>query len=198
MTNYAIDPSHPLVRRLAEQALAADLFHAIADGAASAAQDSVEESAQESPLPSLPMRALLAYVRRDHSAPADFAIERAIRTDPAVARRYRNLLAGMALAFSPVALAAATEPVPSRVLGQWRLRVSEPEGLSPVLVLEPLAPSPAPTAIEAVGPSGGPIRLMLPEPVNQAIQLPLDGEFAELAAFRRLIADPATSIALMP
>jgi hypothetical protein len=195
MTNYAIDPSHPLVRRLAEQALATDLFRAIAGGAANAAQESVEEESAPS---SLPMRALLAYVRRDPGAPADFAIERAIRTDPAVARRYRNLLAGMALAFSAVALAAATEPVPSRVLGPWRLRVSEPEGLSPVLVLEPLAPSPAPAAIEAVGPAGGPIRLTLPEPVNQAIQLPLDGEFAELAAFRRLIADPATSIALMP
>jgi hypothetical protein len=83
------------------------------------------------------------------------------------------------------------------VLGQWRLRVSQRQGLSPVLVLESLAPAPAPTAIEAVGPAGGPIRLPLPEPVRGAIQLPLDGHFAELAAFHRLIADPQTSIALL-
>ncbi len=191
MSNYGLDGrSNPLVCRLAEDALAADLFHATVEGAGSAERDPAAAS--------LSVRALLAYARRDHRAPANFAIEQAIRTDPAVARRYRNLLAGMAFAFSPVALAAATEPVPSRVLGQWRLRVSAPAGLSPVLVLEQLAPAaPAPTAIEAVGAAGGAIRLALPDPVNRSIQLPLDGEFAELAAFHRLIADPETSIALL-
>jgi hypothetical protein len=187
MSDYGIDQSHPLVRRLAEEAVAADLVRATVDGAA----------ARESVTASPSMRALLAYARRDHGAPADFAIEQAIRTDPAVARRYGNLLEGLAIAFSPVALAAATDPVPSRVLGPWRLRVSQPEGLSPVLVLENLAPATPPTAIEAVGPAGGPIRLPLPEPVSGSIQLPLDSHFAELAAFHRLIADPETSIALL-
>jgi hypothetical protein len=185
MLNHGLDPSHPLVRWLAEQAIAADLFHATATAA--------REGAAAAPS----ARALLAYARRDHRAPADFMIEQAIRTDPAIARRYRNLLAGMAHAHSPVALAAATETVPSRELGEWRLRVSAPEGLSPVLVIEQQASAPAPTAIEAVGPTGGPIRLPLPEPVNQAIQLPLDDEVAELVAFHRLIADPATEIFLL-
>jgi hypothetical protein len=63
-------------------------------------------------------------------------------------------------------------------------------------VLEQQAPATPPTAIEAVGATGA-IRLMLPEPVNQTIQLPLDGDVAELAAFNRLIADPATSIFLL-
>jgi hypothetical protein len=187
MSDDGMDRSHPLARWLAEQAVAADLLRPTADGAA----------AREGTTASLSMRALLAYARRDHRAPAIFAIEQAIRTDPATAHRYRNLLAGMAIAFSPVALAAATDPVPSRVLGQWRLRVSQPQGLSPVLVLENLASAPAPTAIEAVGPAVGPIRLPLPEPVRGSIQLPLDGHFAELAAFHRLITDPQTSIALL-
>ena len=188
MFNHGHDPSHPLVRWLAERAVAADLSGATVDGAAKAAQESTAAS--------LSMRALLAYAHRDHGAPADFSIEQAIRTDPAVARRYRNLLAGMARAHSPVALAAATDAVSSRVLGPWRLRVSAPDGLSPVLVLEQQAPGQAPTAIEAVGPAGGPVRLMLPEPVNQAIQLPLDADITELADFHRLIADPATEIFL--
>jgi hypothetical protein len=188
MLNHGLDPSHPLVRRLAEQAVAADLFRATVDGVANAAQDPAAAS--------LSMRALLAYARRDHRAPANFSIEQAIRNDPAVARRYRNLLAGMARAYSPVALAAATDPIPSRVLGEWRLEVAEQDGLSPVLVLEQQAPAPPPRAIEAVGATGA-IRLMLPEPVNQTIQLPLDGDVAELAAFHRLIADPATSIFLL-
>jgi hypothetical protein len=185
MLKHGLDPSRPLVRWLAEQAIAADLFHATATAA--------REPAAASPS----ARALLAYARRNHRAPAEFAIEQAIRTDPDIARRYRNLLTGMARAHSPVALAAATETVPSRVLGEWRLRVSAPPGLSPVLVIEQQDAAPAPTAIEAVGPAGGPIRLPLPEPVNQAIQLPLDSDVAELAAFHRLIADPATEIFLL-
>ena len=188
MSDDGMDCSHPLVRWLAEQAVAADLLRATVDGAA----------AREGATASLSMRALLSYARRDHRAPAIFAIEQAIRTDPTTAHRYRNLLAGMAIGFSPVALAAATDPVPSRVLGQWRLRVSQPQGLSPVLVLESLAPAPAPTAIEAVGPAGGPIRLPLPDPVNQAIQLPLNGDVPELAAFHRLLADTDTQIFLLP
>src|SRR5947209_6806365 len=116
MLKHGLDPSHPLVRWLAEQAIAADLFHATAAAA--------RQGAAASPAASPPVRALLAYARRDRHAPADFAIE-------------------------------------------------------------------------AVGPAGGPIRLPLPEPVNQAIQLPLDGNVAELAAFHRLIADPATEIFLL-
>lgn len=183
MSEYGFDHGHPLVRRLAEEAVAAELLRAgIGDGAA--------------PAPS--MRALLAYARRDLRAPADFAIEQAIRGDAAVARRYRNLLAGVSNAFSPVARAAASDPVPGRVIGRWRLRVSQPEGLAPVLVLEALDPAlTAPAAIEAVGPAGGPVRLQLPPPVRDSIQLPLDGDFGELAAFHRLIADPETAIALL-
>lgn len=198
MSDPGFDHGHPLVRRLAEEAAAADLFRAAVgvdavldgDGAAAAVRRRAAAA-----VPS--MRALVAYARRDRGAPADFAIEQAVRTDAAVARRYRNLIAGIASAFSPAALAAASEPVPGRVIGRWRLRVSHPAGLAPVLVLEQVvAPAPAPTAIEAVGPAGGPIRLELPAPVRGSIQLPLDGDFAELAAFHRLIADPETAIAL--
>jgi hypothetical protein len=188
MSRHALDPSHPLIGRLAEDAIAADLFRATVRGAT--------QTAREPAAASRSMRALLAYVRRDRGAPVDFSIEQAIRTDPVVARRYRNLLAGVAQAFSPAARAAATDPVPSRTLGEWRLEVSEQDGLSPVLVLAQQAAAPVPTAIEAVGATGV-IRLMLPEPVNQTIQLPLDGDVAELAAFYRLIADPATSVYLL-
>ena len=192
MSDHGFNHGHPLVRRLAEEAAAADLFRA-ATGVGLHLDD---DDPGRRPAAAPSMRALLAYARRDRRAPADLAIEQAIRTDPAVARRYRNLLAGVSDAFSPVALAAASDPVPGRVIGRWRLRVSEPEGLAPVLVLEEIAPAPAPTAIEAVGPAGGPVRLELPAPVRGSIQLPLDGDFAELAAFHRLIADPETAIAL--
>lgn len=193
MSEHGFDHGHPLVRRLAEEAVALELLRA--GSGLGAAHDDDDSGPTATAAPS--MRALLAYARRDLRAPADFAIEQAIRGDAAVARRYRNLVAGVSTAFSPVALAAATDPVPGRVIGGWRLRVSQPDGLAPVLVLEAIDPAPrAPAAIEAVGPAGGPVRLPLPPPVRGAIQLPLDGEFAELAAFHRLIADPGTAIAL--
>jgi hypothetical protein len=196
MSDQGFDPGHHLVRRLAEEATAADLFRA---ASTASRRDSDGEWAGVAPsLPSPSMRALLAYARRDRRAAADFAIAQAIRRDPVVARRYRNLLAGIAHAFSPAALAAASDPVPDRVLGPWLLRVSQPQGLAPVLVLQARTPAPAPVAIEAVGPAGGPVRLELPAPVRGSIQLPLDGGFAELEAFHRLIADPETAIALLP
>jgi hypothetical protein len=69
-----------------------------------------------------------------------------------------------------------------------------------VLVLTQQEPAPAPAAIEAVGtgPEGGMVRLPLPKPVNQAIQVPLIDDIAELAAFHRLIAHTATQIFLLP
>jgi hypothetical protein len=184
-----LDPSRLPVRFLAEQAVAADLFRAIVDAAANAA---TEPAAMP---PS--MHALLTYTKRPRGAPADFAIEQAIRTDPAVSRRYRNLLAVTAQASSPVALAAATGAVPGRLVGKWQLRISAPDGLWPVLVLERQDAAPAPAAIEAVGRDGRSVRLRLPEPVNQAIQVSLDGDVCELAEFHRLIADPETEIFLL-
>jgi hypothetical protein len=183
-----LDPSRLSVSFLAEQAVAADLFQAIFDGAANAA-------AEPAATPS--MHALLTYTRRPRGTPADFAIEQAIRTDPAVSRRYRSLLAVTAQASSPAALAAATGAVPSRVVGKWQLRVSAPDGLWPVLVLERQDAAPVPAAIEAVGRDGRSVRLRLPDPVNQAIQVPLDEDVCELADFHRLIADPETEIFLL-
>jgi hypothetical protein len=189
MFNNGSDRSDPVERWLAEEAVAADLFQAIVDGA--------ETPARETTARRPSMSALLAYAKRPHGAPADFLIEQAIRTDPAVSRRYRNLLAVMAQATSPVALAANTDEVPSRTVGKWRLRVSAPPGLPPVLVLEQQYPAPAPAAIEAVGADGESVRLRLPEPINQAIQVPLDHDVAELARFHSLIASPDTEIFLL-
>jgi hypothetical protein len=184
MVRNGSDESHPpLVRRLAEQAVAAELFEAIVDGAGQASTEPA-------------MDVLLAYARRPHDAPADLAIENAIRTNPTVSRRYRNLLAIMAQAVSRVAYAAAADKVPPRTIGAWRLRVSAPQGLSPVLVLEQREAAPAPAAIEAIG-ADGQIRLVLPEPVNQAIQLPLNEDVPELAAFHRLLENTATEIFLL-
>jgi hypothetical protein len=183
-----LGPNRSLVSFLAEQAIAADLFRAIVDGPANAAQEPAV-------MPS--MHTLLTYTRRPRGAPADFAIEQAIRTDPAVSRRYRNLLALTAQAVSTAALAAATGAVPSRAVGNWRLRVSAPDGLWPVLVLEQEDTAPVPAAIEAVGRDGTSIRLRLPEPVNEAIQVRLDSDVSELAEFHRLIADPDTEIFLL-
>jgi hypothetical protein len=131
--------SDPLVRWLAEEAVVADLFRS--------AVNSIGKQKQRPADPS--MRALLAYVRRDHDTPADITIEHAIRTDPTTARRYINLLAGIAQASSPFAIAAASKVVPERTVGKWHLRVSAPAGQLPVLVLTQQEPAPAPAAIEA-------------------------------------------------
>jgi hypothetical protein len=188
MFNNGSDSSDPLGNFLAEEAVAADLFQAIVESAADARETTVRPPSG---------RALLAYARRPHGAPADFAIEQAIRTSPAVSRRYRNLLAVLAQASSPLALAASTDDVPSRTVGSWRLRVSAPPGLPPVLVLEQQDPAPAPVAIEAVGADGESVRLRLPEPINQAIQVPLDHDVSNLARFHSLIANPDTEIFLL-
>src|SRR6516165_10455216 len=105
------DPGRQLACILTEQAVAADLFQAIVERVANAAGE---------PAATPSMHALLTYTKRPRGAPADFAIEQAIRTDPAVSRRYRNLLAITAQASSPFALAAATDAVPSRSIGNWR------------------------------------------------------------------------------
>jgi hypothetical protein len=188
MFNKGLDDSRlPLARRLAELAVAAELFETIIDGAGPAKEPAME--------------LLLAYARRAHDAPTDSAIERAIRTDPAVSRRYRDLLAILAQAVSPVAYAAASEEVPSRTIGKWHLRVAASLGLLPVLVLKYTQQDPAPAlaAIEAVGTTGESVRLPLfeVEPINQAIQLPLYDDFPKLAAFHRLLKDTDTEIFLL-
>lgn len=190
MANHGLDPSDPLVRWLAEEAVVADLFQTAVDGIGTEKQKPGAEAVS--------VRALLAYVWRAPDAPLDFAIEQAIRTDPATARRYRNLLSGMAQAFSERAIAANTDDVPSRVIGKWHLRVSAPPGQLPVLVLTQQDRAPAPVAIEAVRAAEMPVRLPLPAPVNQAIQLPLNNDVPELAAFHHLLKDTDTQIFLLP
>jgi hypothetical protein len=180
------DLTHGLVRHLAEESVATELFWETVKP---------QLDPEAAPVASAPsMRALLAYARRSGGAPANLTIERAIRNNPAVALRYRNLLKGLARAASPVALAAAAGGVTMRNLGAWRLGIVEQDGESPVLMIE-VGSAAAPTSIEAVG-SEGAVRLPLPEPINDTIQLLLDEEIAELATFRRLIADPATAVYL--
>src|SRR5262245_45446841 len=169
-------------RRLAEESIATDLFWE------TVRPQLDPEAAPVAAAPS--MRALLTYARRSGGAPANLTIERAIRSNPAVALRYRNLLNGLARAASPVALAASSAAVSMRKLGAWQLGIVEQDGAAPVLMIEQIVPAPAPTSIEAVG-SEGAVRLALPEPVNDTIQLPLDSDIDELAAFYRLIANPA-------
>jgi hypothetical protein len=190
LSKHGPDPSDPLVRWLAEEAVVADLF-----------QTAVDSIGKDTPRPAaeaVPMRALLAYVWRDPDVPSDLAIERAIRDDATTARRYRNLLRGMAQAYSERAIAAATDDIPSRTIGKWKLRVSAPEGQLAVLVLTHQEPAPAPAAIEAVGATMGPIRLPLPDPVNQSIQLPLNDEVKVLRDFRSLLAETDTQVFLLP
>jgi hypothetical protein len=191
------DPSDSLECWLAEEAVAADLLQAIVDGNTDAPRETAREPASQTCAKRPSTRALFAYARRPHGAPADFAIEQALRTDPVISRRYRNLLAVMAQATSPVALAANTGDVPSRIVGNWRLRVSAPPGLPPVLVLEEQDPAPPPAAIEAVGSDGQAVRLQLPEPINHAIQVALDHDVSDLAKFHGLLANPDTEIFLL-
>ena len=126
MPKYDLDSSDPLLRWLVQEAVVADLFKSAVDGIGRATRRPAE---------SVSMRTLLACVWRDHDAPADIAIEHAVRTDPVTARRYINLLAGIAQASMPV--------VPERTIGKWHLKVWALPGHLSVLVLtqQDLAPA---------------------------------------------------------
>lgn len=151
---------------------------------------------RDRPAAHLPSAAdLWRHVRRSPGVPASLATARAIRADPAVARRYRTLLAGSALAHAPSALAASSGTVVSRRVGPYDLvTVSEDQG-PPLLVLE-CGGAAAPTLIETVL-GEDTVRLSLPEPAAGSIVIALDPAVPDAVRLGRQLSDPRSEVYLL-
>ncbi|MGL4236178.1 hypothetical protein [Tabrizicola sp.] len=138
---------------------------------------------------------LWAEVRRAAGDPASLAVARALRGDPAMASRYRQMLSAVALAASPVALAASDGEVDRRI-GSARLRLLPvTDGDVPLVVLEGAAEA---ASLEMVGHTGESLRLALPEPDAGTVILSLGPDFPQADAALALLRDPGTALYLLP
>lgn len=139
---------------------------------------------------------LWAHARRAPGAPVSLAVERALRSDPAAARRYRTMLASAAVAHAPLAIAASTGAVAARRVGEIVITIDEgEEGAAPLVILSNIRGR-APGLIEILL-VGEALRLALPEPVGEAIMLSADPAIPEMAALLRLLRDPGSEIFLL-
>lgn len=137
---------------------------------------------------------LWAEVRRAGSAPVSLAVARALREDEAAAARYRKMLAAVAVAHSPVALAASDGEVTRRI-GETVLRLLLATGDgAPLLLLEGHQ---AATALEMVGEDGQTLRLDLPQPDQDTVILALGPDLPETQVALDLLANPGTALYLL-
>lgn len=136
-------------------------------------------------------RALWRHVRRAPGAPVDLATVRLLRESEAARARYGAMMASVASAHSPVALAASDGAVTRRV-GDAVLEMLPAEDGAPALLVLRVA-DPAPAALELLGEAGA-LRLALPRPEDGTITIALEGEAEGAAA---LLADPRTAIYLL-
>jgi hypothetical protein len=138
---------------------------------------------------------LWAEVRRDPGQPVSLAVARALRGHPETASRYRQMLSALAMASSPVALAASDGEVDRRI-GSARLRLLPvTNGDVPLVVLEGIADA---GSLEMVGHTGEILRLALPEPYAGTVILSLGPDFPQAAAALALLRDPGTALYLLP
>lgn len=137
--------------------------------------------------------ALWAHANRESGAPVDFAVVRAIRSDPEAARRYRTLLGAQALAHAPLAAAASDGALARRRVGAFELEILE--GTPPLLILRG-PETRMPRLIEAwLGDEA--VRLDLGTPVDGAILLALDPAVPEADRLGRMLRDPACAVFLL-
>ncbi len=139
---------------------------------------------------------LLIHAARAPGAPVSLGAERALRTDPTAAARYRRVLAALSLGHSPAALAASTGPTLTREVGPYRLSLHEDgAGTTAALLIQgPMGP--APRAIE-IHHGGEEARLDLPDPIGARIAILLDPARADTSALERLLRRPAAEIFLV-
>jgi hypothetical protein len=138
------------------------------------------------------VHALWAHVRRKAGTPVSFVVERAIRTDPDVARRYRVMLASVSLAYAPFAMAASDGSIRERRVDPFLLRIVEEDGEASLLVIE-FGERLAPSILEiAVGDER--LRLDLPQAINGHVVLSSDPANTEAAQLFRLLRDPSAEI----
>ena len=143
---------------------------------------------------------LWRYARREHGTPADFRIEAALRAQPRTAGRYRQMLRGMAMAHSPLAMAAGSGTYPDRAVGGYRLRVIEdPDAIYLVLQAEQDVVLP-PTGLEVHGKSGGKeglVRILLSAPVRGHITVVLDRHDTAHATLLAYLAEAGSELFLL-
>ncbi|MCF4129582.1 hypothetical protein [Methylobacterium sp. SyP6R] len=139
---------------------------------------------------------LWAHAIREPGEPVDLALVRAIRDDPATARRYRALLAGQAIAHAPLAAAASDGAVASRRVGPFTLGIlPADEDAPPLLVLRGSAARP-PRVIEAML-GDETVRLALPPPTDGAILVALDPDVPEAARLGEMLRDRSCAVFLL-
>jgi hypothetical protein len=138
---------------------------------------------------------LWAEARRVHGQPASLAVARALRNDPATAARYRQMLTTIAVAASPVALAASDGGVDRRI-GGATLRLLPTQGDdAPLLVLQGAVGA---ASLEMVGSMGECLRLALPPSDDGAMILSLGRDTPDADSALALLRDPGTALFLLP
>jgi hypothetical protein len=138
---------------------------------------------------------LWAYARREPGAPASLGIERAIRTDAATGARYRAMLAAIAVAHAPFAIAASDGQIVRRRVGPCTIEILEAADARSLLVIHLNGIDRLSMMEIARGEER--LRLALPAPTAGAIVLSLDPANAEAATLDRLARDAASEIFLL-
>ena len=141
---------------------------------------------------------LLAHARRAPGEPIDMATERHLRRDRGAMARYRRVLGGLAMAHSPVAMAAFSPGVAvERRMGDYTVTVvDDSEDAAPALVVTAPQGHRWPASIEAhLGEDS--VRLALPPPIGDGLTILLDPAIAETALLARLIRAPDCELYLL-
>ncbi len=139
---------------------------------------------------------LWAHATREPGGPVDLVLVRAIRTDPATARRYRALLAAQAIAHAPLAAAASDGAIASRRVGAFNLEIlPADEDAPPLLVLHGSGARP-PRAIEAML-GDETVRLALPPAIDGAVLVALDPGVPEAARLGEMLRDRDCAVFLL-
>lgn len=146
--------------------------------------------------PAISTADLWAHVRRAPDQPVSLTVQRLLRDDPSTARRYRAMVQGLAMAHSPVAMAASDGTV-RRSVGDMVVELLAETDENPLLVIRNV-PEPAPKAVELVADSGTALRLALPPQDGGAIIVSLATGGSDAGAALGLLQDPATAIFLLP
>jgi hypothetical protein len=137
---------------------------------------------------------LWAELNRAPGSPVSLSIARTLRQDPQAAARYRRMLGFLAVAHSPVALAASDGSAERRI-GEAMLRLLPGvERTPPLLVIENTAAA----ALELVGADGSVLRLTLPAADEGTVILALGVDFPDAATAVALIQAPDTALYLLP
>jgi hypothetical protein len=141
---------------------------------------------------------LIAYAGRTPGDAVDAAVGQRLRRDPSGAARYRRVLTGLAIAYSPLALAAFSPGVAiERRIGEYMLTVvDDAEDAAPALVLTAAQGDRWPGSIEAHHGMES-VRVALPPPGSAGIMILLDPGIPETALLGRLIREPDCELYLV-